>query len=177
MRRFPFLIAAPILASLVVTAPAAAHEKGVLRPGTRELAAGDSLSISGEHFTKSATLKLLLVGPRGRTPLGDVRTDSAGSFTGRVAVPAATAPGAYRLVAVATDGDEVATVDVAVRAVQTADQARTAPTAMEEMVEPSAAPLALDRAHSGPVTAGVVALAAIAAIAGIALIRRQAAGG
>jgi len=57
--------------------------------------------------------------------LDTVRTDSAGAFAALVLVPAVATPGAYRLVAVADDGDEVATLDVTVvAAAPAADHAR-----------------------------------------------------
>lgn len=164
------LPAVMLLAILTSPVPAAAHEKGVLRPATRELAAGDTLAVSGEHFTESAALELLLVGPRGRLPLGTVRTDSMGTFTARLMVPLEAGAGAYRLVAVAADGDEVAAVDVAVLPARAAGPA---PAAVPIVEEPSAEPLALDRARSPLVTGAVLAAAVAAALLGVSLLRRR----
>ncbi|MGH7751772.1 MAG: hypothetical protein ACREN5_03060, partial [Gemmatimonadales bacterium] len=67
---------------------------------------GDSLRLSGAKFTKQTGLRLALVGLEGRIELGTVRIDAAGAFQTTLLVPATASPGQYRLIAVATDGDE-----------------------------------------------------------------------
>ncbi len=89
-----------------------AHEKGVLKLATRRLAPGDSVATTGEHFSRRANLNIELVGIAGRTRLADVRTDSLGAFAASLVVPANLPVGSYRVVAVAADGDEVASVGV-----------------------------------------------------------------
>lgn len=161
---------AVLIATVVAMSPAAAHEKGVLKPASRELPAGDSVALAGERFSHSATLHLVLVGPRGRLALGEVRTDSSGRFSARLALPAETVPGEYRLVAIAADGDEVAGVDVAVvPALARAEEPTVGPAE-----KPSAEPLTLERARSGLATGSAILFAAVAAISGIGLIRHRA---
>ncbi len=157
------------LALLVVgQRPAAAHEDGVLKPATRDLTAGDSLAIAGEKFGARSRLALALVGMNGRIELGSFDTDSAGAFTSRVLIPRDAAPGSYRLVAVASDGDEVASVDMTVAA----DRGAAADHDATDMADaPSDEPLALDRARSPAVTWGVVVGILVALAVGGTLLR------
>src|SRR6266545_5518636 len=115
--RLAGVMAAAVLA-VAVLAPGGlvAHGKGILKLASRELAAGDSVRLSGEKLPKRAALGVFLIGVGGRTRLTEVQTDSTGAFAGAVLVPHDLAPGAYRLVAVASDGDEVGTLDVTVGA-------------------------------------------------------------
>lgn len=168
-RRFTSLLA---LIALAVGAPLQAHEKGVLTPASRELSPGDSLRIAGAHFTARASLTLALVGVQGSVSLAEVRTDSLGAFDATVFVPAPTAAGTYRLVATASDGDEVATLDVVVSApvaAHTPDAHVTAPA----MAMPTGEPLPLDRARSPMMTGTVVAGIVLALAAGAALLRKS----
>jgi len=158
----------------VAVATAWAHEKGILKPATRTLTAGDTLALAGEKLPKLGRITVRLVGVGGRMALDTVRTDSAGAFAALVLVPAAATPGAYRLVAVADDGDEVATLDVTVVAAgPAADHARMVhhddTTAPEE---PSAEPLMLDRARSPVVTWTAVGAIVLALVLGGMLLRR-----
>ena len=160
------------LTALTVGAPLHAHEKGVLTPASRELSPGDSVRIAGARFTRRASLTLSLIGVQGSVRLGQVGTDSAGAFDVTVFVPAPTAPGAYRLVATASDGDEVAALDVVVSApvaAHTQDTHLTAPA----MAMPTGHPLALDRARGPMVTGAVVVGIVLALAAGAGLLRRS----
>ena len=159
------------LTALTVGAPLHAHEKGVLTPASRELSPGDSVRIAGARFTRRASLTLTLVGVHGSVRLGQVGTDSAGAFDVAVFVPAPTAPGAYRLVATASDGDEVATLDVVVAAA-VAPHTPDAHAAAPAMAMPTGQPLALDRARSPMVTGAVVVGIVLALAAGAGLLRR-----
>ncbi len=149
-----------------------AHEKGVLRLATRRPAPGDSVATTGEHFSRRATLKIELVGVAGRTRLADVRTDSLGAFRGALVVPANVSAGSYRVVAVAADGDEVASVDVSVVVRAATPISRETP----EEPTPSARPLMLTRARSALVTSGVLAVIAVALTGGVLLLRQSGAG-
>lgn len=167
-RRVAALLA---LIALTAGAPLHAHEKGVLTPASRELTPGDSLRIAGADFTARTSLTLALVGVQGSVRLGEVRTDSLGAFDATVFVPAPTAAGTYRLVATASDGDEVATVDVVVSA-PLATHAPDAHVTAPAMVMPTGEPLPLDRARSPMMTGTVVAGIVLALAAGAALLRR-----
>ncbi|MBI3981297.1 MAG: hypothetical protein HY337_00170 [Gemmatimonadetes bacterium] len=165
------------LALAVATTVAAVHEEGVLKLATRALVAGDSLPVKGEKFTKRSPLTLALAGMAGQLSLGTVRTDSTGAFTASVLVPRDAAPGSYRLVATAEDGDEVASLDVTVSAAAAADHASMPGHEGMEMDEPTSEPLALDRARSPLVTWSVVTGIGLAVAAGVVMLRRPASGG
>ena len=166
-----------VLMTTVVAVPPATgsasltpHEKGVLQLANRRLASGDTVRVVGDKFSPRAKLSLMLLGVAGRVRLGEVQTDTAGAFVDSVALPLELAPGSYRLVAVAADGDEVATLDVEVVA------ASSLPTEThdvhEEIAEPTSEPLKLDRARSPWVSGGALASIVLALAAAGALLRR-----
>lgn len=161
-----------LLATLALLVSAAAvHDKGILRLADRRLVAGDTLRVSGEKFSKRASLVMLLVGASGRTRLAEIRTDSAGLFRITPAVPADLPAGAYRLIVVAADGDEVGALDVEiVLATQRAHPAGHG----NGSAEPSAVPLSLERARNPWVT-GAAALGIVLAFIGGALLLRPSA--
>ncbi len=143
-----------------------AHEKGVLKLATRQLVPGDSVRATGEHFGRRATLRIELVGIAGRTRLAEVRADAQGAVRQALVVPVDATPGAYRVVAIAADGDEVASVDVSVvtRAFS------PTPTHVHEESVPSARALTLTRARSVWVTGGALAAIALAFAGGVVLL-------
>ncbi len=151
---------------------ATAHGKGVLKFADRRLVAGDTVRVTGEKFPKVSSLVMLLVGPAGRTRLGDARTDTAGVFRAAPVIPADLPVGAYRLVVLASDGDEVGALDVEV--VPAAAQAHGMMQHGGGASEPSAQPLALDRARSPWVTGGTLAVIVVAVVVGGLLLRRPA---
>ncbi len=144
-------------------------KRGVLKLATRRLVPGDSVEATGQRFSRRATLTIEFVGIAGRTRLDQVRTDSLGAFRRALVVPADLSPGSYRVVAVAADGDEVASVDVSVVA------RASAPTSSHVHVEnaPTAQPLALARARSPLVTGGALAIIALTFVTGVMLLRRS----
>ena len=164
--------AAVVAAMLVAVAGVlAAHEKGVLKLANRELVAGDSVRLTGEKLPRRGTIALQLSGVAGLIRLAEVRADGAGAFATVVLVPADLAAGPYRLVAVASDGDEVAALDVSV--VHAASHAPATGHKVPDLT-PSAEPLVLARARSLWVTRGAIAAIALALIGGVALLRRPA---
>lgn len=169
-RPTPAGIAIALLVAVVGTT--VAHEKGVLRLATREFPAGGTVRIAGEKFTPRAALDLVIIGTRGRLDLIEVHTDSSGAFTVDVVVPRQAAEGAYRLLAIASDGDEVAAVDVVVVASIIAPESVTG--VADHVGTPSADPLVLERARSSLVTGGTIAVIGIALVLGLALLRRPA---
>jgi hypothetical protein len=145
-----------------------------LKTTARAVAPGDSLPVTGEKFGGASRLELVLVGVAGRFEMASVRADTAGAFHATLAVPDTLPPGDYRLVAVATDGDEVAGLDLSVHArAQVAEPDAHATDEHHDMAgAPSAEPLALERARSPWVTGSAVAFAGLALIAGLILVRR-----
>lgn len=107
------MLAAVLLLGFGVRA-ARAHGEGVLKSPHSSVAAGDSLSLLGSKFEASETYRLRLVGALRTIELRRVRADSSGAFDVRVLVPADLAPGRYRAVAVASDGDEAASLTLRV---------------------------------------------------------------
>ncbi len=100
----------------VIAADALRHPEGTLKLAERQLVAGSTVPIRGEQFADHGKLELLLVGVAGRFRLGDVTADSVGGFAKSFDIPADIELGTYRLVAIATDDDEVASLNVEVLA-------------------------------------------------------------
>ena len=145
-----------------------AHENGVLRLASRQLVAGDSARVLGEKFARRNALTLFLSGVRGRIRLQEVHADSGGRFGAMLHVPSDIAPGGYRLIAIASDGDEVASLDVEVVSARPAVSAAS----HHESEMPGAVGLALTRARSPWVTGGAVLAIALSLIGGALLLRR-----
>lgn len=174
----PFTRTAQLLtwaaALLPVAAPGQllAHEHGVLILASRSFAAGDTLTLGGIKFALGTPLTLLLVGTPGRFALGDVRTDSIGAFSLRLTVPSDAVAGPYRLVAVADDGDEAASIEVSILPVRPAGPA-LAPAPADPHTVPSAEPLRLARAHNRIVTGGAIGASFLFLLLGLQLVNRR----
>ena len=158
-----------ILAAAILTASVTrmdAHEKGVLRLSSRAFGPGDSVQIDGEHFGHRAVLRIELVGMAGVTRLEQVTADTLGRFHTTLLIPVV-APGPYRVVAIASDGDAVGSVDVAVGSQRSA---ASVPEGGDD-ARPSARPLVIARAHDSHLTAVILAFAVAALLGGGALVR------
>lgn len=153
-----------------LAALAAVHGKGILKVADRRVVAGDTVQVSGEKFPKAATVVMLLVGPSGRTPLDTIRTDTSGRFRVVPLIPADLPTGTYRIIVLASDGDEVGALDVEI--VPAAQRAHPAGHMTEAAAEPSAQPLPLQRARSPVVSGGALAFIVVGGIAGGLLLRR-----
>lgn len=149
-----------------------AHDGGVIKVTTRAIGAGDSLGVTGEKFAPGSTVQLTLVGVDGPRVLLAIRSDTKGAFAARVAIPMDAAVGAYRLVAVAADGDEISGVDLMISGMSAEGHDGMSHDAEGGMVQPSAEPLALVRARSGWVTGGAALLALASLVLGLSLLRR-----
>lgn len=158
------------VALAVLLSVAIVHGKGVLKLADRRLVAGDSVRVSGEKFPKAANLTMLLVGLPGRTRVMQIRSDSAGRFRVAPVVPADLPAGAYRLIVVAADGDEVGALDVEI---VPATERRRPAARSDETAEPSAEPLSLERARSPWVTGGTLAGIVLAVVVGGLQLRRR----
>ena len=158
-----------------VSQPAFAHEEGVLQPTTKQWVVGATVQIRGKQFGKHADLALVLVGTRGQIRLRMVRTDSAGGFVADLTIPTGMTAGDYRLVAIAEDGDRVASVEIAVM-----EAGPLAPLGEDQhaghdeanMAMPTADPLELVRARSAVMT-GAAVLFIVAATLGSGLLLRR----
>ncbi len=174
-----------VIASIPATAIAAdalRHPEGTLKLAERQLVAGSTVPIRGEQFADHGKLELLLVGVAGRFRLGDVTADSVGGFAKSFDIPADIELGTYRLVAIATDDDEVASLNVEVlAAVPDPDEepghAESAGHSEDgehiENAEPTDEPLTLDRAGSPWVRGGAVVGIIIALVGGGLLLRKS----
>ena len=164
-----------VFAAVAVWAPgqppvAAAHEEGTLKLADRRLAPGTSIQIVGEKFARGSRLTLALVGVAGRFELGDVEADTAGAFTKSFDLATDLAAGSYRLVAIAPDGDEAASLTVEVFVAAQPVEQESMPDAGSP---PTAEPLALDRAGNPWVTGGAVVGIIFAFGLGGLLLRRS----
>ncbi len=182
------VLTASSLAALVATVPAVAiasdtvaHPEGTLKLAERQLVLGSTVLIAGEMFAERGKLQLLLVSVAGRFELGEATADSVGGFSRSFDVPADVDVGAYRLVAIATDGDEVASLNVElVAAAPEADEESGHEGAAShsedgehaEAAEPTDEPLSLDRAGNPFVTWGAVVAILFAFVTGGMLLRR-----
>lgn len=146
------------------------HPEGVLRLSDRHLVQGSTVQIGGENFSRNGNLDLVLVGVAGRFTLGKVTADSVGGFESSWEIPADLEVGSYRLVAIASDGDEVASLNVDLLGQPEAEPANGSGLGEEG---PSAEPLAVDRAGRPWVTGGAVVGIVLALVAGGMLLRRK----
>ncbi len=165
-----------------IAADAFRHPEGTLKLAERQLVAGSTVPITGEKFAEHGKLELLLVGVAGRFRLGDVTADSVGGFAKSFDIPADIDVGTYRLVAIATDDDEVASLNVELlAAVPDADEEQehaeggghSEDGEHAENAEPTDEPLTLDRAGSPWVRGGAVVGIIIALVGGGLLLRKS----
>jgi len=174
-----------LLAAGLVVRPAEAltHDKGVIRLGTEEVAAGAELEVRGEKLPKGTEFTLVLRGALETHPLGKVTTDTLGAFVARVLVPATAQPGAYVVRALAPDGDESARTEVrvlaaAATAVPAGDHdaahghGESAHAEHAPSVEATAEPLDLPVRHGALGWAVILGVSAGSLVSGLALLRR-----
>lgn len=94
--------------------PGAVHGEATLEASATSVAAGGSLTLRGALFVPGEAHRLVLRGTLDDHELGTVTAGADSTFTRELTIPAGVRPGNYRLVAVAPDGDEVATLDLPV---------------------------------------------------------------
>ncbi|HWP02153.1 MAG TPA: hypothetical protein VNL96_01735 [Gemmatimonadaceae bacterium] len=168
---------AAALACLLICRPSelAAHEKGVLRLGSKVVAAGDTLMVRGEKLPRSAPIGLRLRSALDSLILGTVTTDSSGFLAHPVAIPATVRPGSYTLLAVAADGDIVARAEIVVSAAPSAadspsdHRAHTAATGATSTTGARGIPLARESKTYEWVT--ILLFSALCAVIGARLLR------
>lgn len=97
-------------------AEAAVHGEATLESSAPTAPAGGSITLSGSLFVPGEAHRLVLRGTLDDYELGEVTAASDSTFTREIRIPAGARPGQYRLVAIAPDGDEVATLDLPVLA-------------------------------------------------------------
>lgn len=105
-------------------AEAAAHGDATLEGPDGTVGAGQGITLSGAGFAPGESHRLVLRGTLDDYELGTATAGADSTFTVELAVPAGARPGQYRVVALAPDGDEVATLDLPVTAArETAEEA------------------------------------------------------
>lgn len=111
-----FLQSAVIAVALVIatSSPLSAHGGGVIRLASPQVGIGGELALSGEKMDKGASLRLELRGILDNYPVGEVKTDAAGKFEMRIALPPRVPAGVYTLVAIGGHGDVAARTTVTV---------------------------------------------------------------
>lgn len=92
----------------------AAHGEATLRSSSASVAAGGAITLSGAGFAPGQAHRLLLRSTLEDYELRSVTATADSTFTVEVPIPAQLRSGQYRIVAVAPDGDEVATLDLPV---------------------------------------------------------------
>lgn len=177
VRRLPGFAARVLLLAGValstIPATARAHDEGTLKLVSRTLGVGDSIAVAGVKFSKRSTLKLALVGLGGRFALAEVKSDSAGAFDLGVLIPKGAAPGMYRLVAFADDGDEAASLDVVLVPATAVEGENDHHLDVPPSVAPTDQVLVLERATSPLVTWGAYSVIILALGVGVFLIRER----
>ncbi|MBI3568875.1 MAG: hypothetical protein HY084_11820 [Gemmatimonadetes bacterium] len=156
--------------------PLFAHEKGVLTLNTKQAAPGDTLVARGSKLAKGAALRIEIRGALKTFPFGSVHTDAAGKFEMRLPIPADAKPGAYRVVAIASDGDVSAQENLVLRPVQAA--AVPSMTRMPDMTtmhvmesRATAAPADIRVVTSSRAWTVIIGLIVFALVGGVLLLR------
>jgi hypothetical protein len=105
-----------VLAATLMTATSDArgHEDAVLRSSVSAIAAGDTLPLSGADFSSGTAYELRLLGALREYELRSIDVGPEGTFEIALPISSGVAPGVYKLVAVAPDGDRVASLDLTV---------------------------------------------------------------
>ena len=183
-RRSRFVIAGLVLTLALLPQAATAkgdspdirHPEGTLTLSNRQLVPGTAIEIGGRDFGARSALELVLVSVAGRFALGSVTADSVGGFTRSFDVPMDMNIGAYRIIAVAGDGDEVASLNVEMLAATAAGADDASDMSQDDDMahsEPSADHMEVERAGSPWVTGSAVLSVIVALGVGVTLLRDQ----
>lgn len=160
------------------TPAGAVHGEATLEASATSVAAGGTLTLRGGLFVPGEAHRLVLRGTLDDHELGTVTADADSTFTRELTIPADVRPGNYRLVAVAPDGDEVATLDLPVleaRRTQSGSGEATPaaePTAPASSAEARADELSIERSRAGVEWGLIGLLIGLAGGLGAGLLRR-----
>lgn len=155
----------------------AAHGDATLESSAASVRVGEALALSGSLFVPGEAHRLVLRGTMSEYELGEVTAGSDSTFTRRLSIPADVRPGQYRLVAIAPDGDEVATLDLPVLAAERSSGSGAAAATGDETGSPAgtearADEIEIQRSRAG-LEWGVIGLViGLAGGLGLGLIRR-----
>lgn len=106
------LLAAPVPGA----AEAAVHGEATLEASVTSAPAGTTVTLTGALFSPGEAHRLVLRGTLDDYEIGTVTAGADSTFVEEISIPRGVRPGNYRLVAIAPDGDEVATLDLPVLA-------------------------------------------------------------
>lgn len=164
-----------LAAALVAAVP---HGKGRLVLPHPSAAAGEALHVRGEGFAPGS-VRLVLRGALATYEMASVTVGRDSAFALAWPVPADARSGAYRLVAVAPDGDEITRADVRITEAARAPahvghgDESAGPVAHDAAAGARAGPMPLERTRSPAEWAVIVLLWVASAAGGWALLRRS----
>jgi len=93
---------------------AAIHPEATLRSSVSSVQAGGNMPLEGAEFLPAQKVILALQGAFNEYDLPEVQASEGGTFSVQMQIPSQARPGAYRLVAIADDGDVVASLDLTI---------------------------------------------------------------
>ncbi len=103
-------------AAAAIAFGAAVHPSATLRSPNSSAEAGSRIQLQGEEFVPEEATTLLLRGALAEYELQDVTPGPDGTFDIELAIPDEVRPGQYRIVALASDGDASASLDIVITA-------------------------------------------------------------
>jgi hypothetical protein len=162
------------------TSDALAHEKAVLRSTLSTVAAGRSLPLTGADFTPGVSYRLILLGALREYDLRHIEGEPDSTFDLALSIPPRVVPGVYKLVAIAPDGDRVASLDLTILepvATETDSQGdpdeRGEPERAEMHEAARADEMPIQRSRNGSEWGAIGLVIGLAAGLGVTLIRRS----
>lgn len=154
-----------------------AHEEAVLRSTRSSVAAGDTLPVGGADFSPGVTYALRLVGALREFELRSFEGGADGRVELIIPIPRGVSPGDYKLVAIAPDGDRVASLDLTVLEPPAVHgdtaNAGSDPGHAEMEKEARAGEMRIERSRSGAEWGAIGLIIGLAAGVGFMLIRRS----
>lgn len=150
----------------------AAHGEATLRGPGGPVAAGEAVALHGSDFEPGEPHRLVLRGALNEYELRTVSAGADSTFAVEVTVPAEAAPGRYRVVALAGDGDEVATFDLPVTAAGSENESASETGHEGGALEARADEMPVERTRAG-IEWGIIGLViGLAGGLGVGLLRR-----
>lgn len=159
------------------------HGDATLESPTTSVVAGELLTLNGSSFVPGQKHRLVLRGVLDEYVLGAVTAAADSTFAVEMRVPGEAGGGQFRVVAVAPDGDDVATLDLALTAAPVARTeaapAGQAGAGMDTPAEPTAAgggarteELVIQRSRAGFEWSVIGLVVGLAGGLGVGLLRR-----
>lgn len=146
-----------------------------LKSSVKSIEAGDEMPLRGEEFLAGETVQIVLQSALTEYDLRSVTAEEGGVFQIDLEIPGHVRPGEYRLVAVASDGDIAARLDLMVVAAETAHDETAADGSeehgdgMDDMAMADDFPI--ERSRAGLEWGLIFLLVGLAGTGGVALLR------